>query len=55
MITVQGPAWALTIAALLQLVVESTVYARARFRDLRVWWSGRHRLGTMPKGWRPGR
>lgn len=51
MITVQGPAAAIGIAVVLQLMVESSVYIRERARDLRAWRAHRRRHGSLPAAW----
>lgn len=51
MITVEGPACAIGIAMLLQLLIESSVFLRARAQDLRAWRTTRRRHGSLPAGW----
>lgn len=52
MITVQGPVWTLGIAALLWLLMETTVHVREFVRDLR-FRRARREHGAMPETWTP--
>lgn len=54
MITVQGPLWALLVAAALWLLMEATVHVREFVKDLR-FNRARREHGAMPETWTPQR